>query len=98
MNMTPSFTIGQILPQHATVGAFATRIAEMPERVGHPAIGRRAIRQCKRNGKVTCRLDRRKYLIGRKVSDEEMDRVNVERNKFHGDWNYVIKPKIKEAS
>jgi hypothetical protein len=45
--------------------------------------------------KVTCRLDRRKYPTGRKVSDEEMSRVNVERNKFHGDWNYVIKPKAR---
>lgn len=43
--------------------------------------------------KVTCRLDRRKYPTGRKVSDEEMGKINVERNKFHGDWNYVIKPK-----
>ena len=43
--------------------------------------------------KVTCRLDRRKYPTGRKVSDEEMESINVERNKFHGDWNYVIKPK-----
>jgi hypothetical protein len=41
---------------------------------------------------VTCRLDRRKYPTGRKVTDEEMKRVNLERNKFHGDWNYVIKP------
>ena len=45
--------------------------------------------------KVTCRLDRRKYPIGRKVSDEEMKRVNVEHNKFHGDWNYVIRPHPK---
>jgi hypothetical protein len=42
--------------------------------------------------KVICRLDRRKYPIGRKVSNEEMKRVNVERNKFHGDWNYIIRP------
>ena len=41
---------------------------------------------------VTCRLDRRKYPTGRKVTDEEMQRVNLERNKFHGDWNYVIRP------
>ena len=45
--------------------------------------------------KVTCRLDRRKYPTGRKVSDEEMKNVNVERNKFHGDWNYVIRPNSK---
>ena len=42
--------------------------------------------------KVKCRLDRRKYHTGRKVTDQEMKRVNLERNKFHGDWNYVIKP------
>jgi hypothetical protein len=42
--------------------------------------------------KVICRLDRRKYPTGRKVSDQEMKKVNLERNKFHGNWNYVIKP------
>jgi hypothetical protein len=42
--------------------------------------------------KVTCRLDRRKYPTGRKVSDDEMMLVNVERNKFHGEWNYTINP------
>lgn len=41
---------------------------------------------------VTCRLDRRKYPTGRKVTDEEMKRVNLERSKFHGDWNYTIRP------
>src|ERR1700680_247348 len=42
---------------------------------------------------VTCRLDRRKYPTGRKVSNEEMKCVNVQHNKFHGDWNYVIRPR-----
>jgi len=41
---------------------------------------------------VRCRLDRRKYPTGRIVSDQEMKQVNLERNKFHGDWNYVIRP------
>ena len=44
--------------------------------------------------KVKCRLDRRKYPTGRKVTDEEMERINIERNKFHGEWNYVIRPNI----
>ena len=48
--------------------------------------------------KVTCKLDRRKYPTGRKVSDEEMENINVQRNKFHGDWNYVIKPKTAVKS
>ena len=42
--------------------------------------------------KVTCRLDRRKYATGRKVSDEEMKRLNLKRDTFHGEWNYVIRP------
>lgn len=44
--------------------------------------------------KVRCRLDRRKYPTGRKISDEEMEQINLERNKFHGEWNYTIKPKF----
>jgi len=42
--------------------------------------------------RVTCRLDRRKYAVGRKISDEEMKRVNVVQDKFHGEWNYTIVP------
>jgi len=47
--------------------------------------------------KVTCRLDRRKYPIGHKVTDEDMKRINIKRNRFHGEWNYMIKPKVKKA-
>jgi hypothetical protein len=42
--------------------------------------------------RVTCRLDRRKYPTGRKVTAEEMKQVNIYPDKFHGQWNYVIKP------
>jgi DDE family transposase len=41
---------------------------------------------------VMCRLDRRKYPTGRKVTAKEMKQVNVYPDKFHGEWNYVIKP------
>jgi len=41
---------------------------------------------------VTCRLDRRKYAVGRKISDEEMERVNLVKDRFHGEWNYTILP------
>ena len=44
---------------------------------------------------VTCRLDRRKYPTGRKITDEEMKQINIERDKFHGEWNYVIMPRAK---
>ncbi len=41
---------------------------------------------------VDCRLDRRKYPIGCKVSDEEFNAINIEHNSFHGEWNYTILP------
>ncbi len=43
--------------------------------------------------KVTCRLDRRKHPTGRKVTDEEMKRVNIERHNFRAEWNYTIQPR-----
>ena len=42
---------------------------------------------------VICRLDRRMYPAGRKVTDEEFDRVNLRPRAFHGEWNYLILPK-----
>ncbi len=41
---------------------------------------------------VTCRLDRRKYPTGRKVTEKEINQVNLQRNRFHGEWNYTIHP------
>jgi hypothetical protein len=43
--------------------------------------------------KVTCRLDRRRYPVGRKLSDAEWKSINLLRDEFHGDWNYTIKPR-----
>ena len=42
--------------------------------------------------KVTCRLDRRRYPIGGKVTDEELATVRLYPKRFHGDWNYAIHP------
>ena len=47
---------------------------------------------------VICRLDRRKYPIGRKVTDEEFKGLNLKRNTFHGEWNYIISPSIHQPS
>jgi len=41
---------------------------------------------------VTCKLDRRKYAVGRKVTDQEMQHVRIKPDKFHGEWNYTIIP------
>jgi len=42
---------------------------------------------------VRARLDRRKYPIGKRVSAKEMRALNIERNDFRGDWNYVVRPR-----
>lgn len=42
--------------------------------------------------KVQCQLDSNTYPKGIKVSDEELAQVNLDRQQFHGEWNYVISP------
>jgi hypothetical protein len=42
---------------------------------------------------VTCRLDRRKYPTGRKVTTDELAHINLRRDRFHGEWNYGIQPR-----
>ena len=42
---------------------------------------------------VRCQLDTRDYPKGIKVSDEEMDTLNIEGDAFHPEWNYTFSPK-----
>jgi hypothetical protein len=42
---------------------------------------------------VRARLDRRSYPIGKKVSAQELRALKIERDEFHGDWNYVLHPR-----
>ena len=41
---------------------------------------------------VTAVVDQNSYPTGIKVSDEEISRLNIERDAFHGDWNYTMRP------
>jgi hypothetical protein len=41
---------------------------------------------------VKCELDSAHYPKGVAVSREQMDSLNITRDAFHGDWNYVIHP------
>ena len=41
---------------------------------------------------VTAIVDKNIYPIGVKVTDEEIKKLNIIRNAFHGDWNYTVKP------
>ena len=49
-----------------------------------------------RNGlTVQCELDEGTYPTGRKVTDAELASVNLDRDEFHGDWNYRIRPRSR---
>jgi transposase len=42
--------------------------------------------------RVRAEIDPRKYPKGVKVTDQEVASIRIERDKFHGDWNYTIHP------
>jgi hypothetical protein len=42
---------------------------------------------------VCCEIDGNRYPKGVKVSEQEMNAINIARDEFHGDWNYTISPK-----
>ena len=42
---------------------------------------------------VEARLNKKTYAKGVKVSAIEMGKLNIHTNKFHGEWNYTIKPR-----
>jgi hypothetical protein len=44
--------------------------------------------------RVRSEIDQRRYPAGVSVTDEQMSKVAIRRHRFHGDWNYTIKPNI----
>ena len=45
--------------------------------------------------KIRCELDTRTYPKGIKVPDAQLEKVNLKKHQFHGDWNYTIYPNKK---
>ena len=70
---------------------------------GKPLVNRQAIVQLIANTTTTtglvvrAALDTNHYETGIKVSDEEMAKLHLTPDKFHGEWNYSIKPRAKES-
>jgi hypothetical protein len=48
--------------------------------------------------KVRCEVDPKTYPAGVKITDREMDAINILRHSFHGEWNYTIRPKPIHAT
>jgi hypothetical protein len=47
--------------------------------------------------KVRSEIDPNTYPAGVKVTDDEMDAINILCHKFHGDWNYTIRPQASRS-
>ena len=45
--------------------------------------------------KVKTSFDENIYEKGIKISDEELKTINIKKNIFHGEWNYVIAPSVE---
>lgn len=48
----------------------------------------------KKGLKVKASIDTNTYPTKIKVTDEELAALKLEREKFHGEWNYTVKPKL----
>lgn len=66
---------------------------------GRPLITREVVvslisnTKTKKGLEITAKLDTNSYKTGIKVSDEELQKIAIEKDDFHGEWNYKIKAK-----
>lgn len=42
--------------------------------------------------RIRSEIDHGRYPQGVKISNAQMETINIERHRFHGDWNYTIRP------
>ena len=47
--------------------------------------------------KVRCQLDTAEYPSGVRVSDDQLSDVQIERDEFHPEWNYRVRPRTSES-
>ena len=44
---------------------------------------------------IKAKIDKKEYLKGRKISNDEFASINLELIDFHGEWNYTIRPSLE---
>jgi hypothetical protein len=44
---------------------------------------------------VSAKIDEKVYETGIKISDEDFEKINLKKYKFHGEWNYIIRPNLR---
>jgi hypothetical protein len=43
--------------------------------------------------RVRCEIDPGQYPKGQKITNAQMESLNLKRDQFHGDWNYTLYPR-----
>ncbi len=67
---------------------------------GRPLVSRETVvnlignTKTKKGLKIKAKLDENIYEKGKKITDSELESVNIERSDFHGEWNYRIKMSV----
>ena len=46
----------------------------------------------KKGLKIKAELDKKQYPVGIKISNKELAAINIQKDSFHGEWNYKISP------
>jgi len=59
---------------------------------GRPLTSREVVVQLIGATKTAAGLDSSSYQSGIKISDQKIQSINLYREKFHGKWNYEIRP------
>lgn len=52
----------------------------------------------KKGLRVKAKLDKKQYDTGKKISDDEMDQLNIKYDQVNPQWNYTIYPRTKKKS
>ena len=71
---------------------------------GRPLVSREAVvnliaaTTTRKGLSIRSELDGNEYPLGVKVSDERMAALSLRRDKFHGDWNYMLSPNPKTTN
>ena len=47
----------------------------------------------RRGLRIRAELDTNSYPTGRKVTDTETAALRIDRDSFHGEWNYTLRPR-----
>jgi hypothetical protein len=81
--------------EHRLFGQITTNWRGKPLRTLEAVVGLIAGTTTETGLRVRAVADQKPYPTGRKVSDAEMEALEMTRNPFHGEWNYIIMPRKK---